>query len=281
MSDTGEVNNLSAKGYLGRQHIRVLSYNIQVGITTTRYRHYVTHSWKHVLPYPERVSTLRSIADFIADFDLVGLQEIDAGSLRTGFVDQAEFLAHAAMFPHWYSQTNRRLGHFARHAMGLLGRFGARRIVAHRLPGPIPGRGALEVHFGPVQEPLVVILLHLSLGRRTRRLQLEYIARLVNQFRHVVVMGDLNCPPESGELLSLTQSTDLRMAEHGVATYPSWRPVQSFDHILVTPTMEVREAQAFPINYSDHLPVGLELILPAGFNLYGEGTSPLEHVVDR
>lgn len=281
MIDTGEVNSASANGHPCRQHIRVLSYNIQVGITTTRFSHYVTHSWKHVLPYPERIDTLRSIARFISDFDLVGLQEIDAGSLRTGFIDQAEFLAQTAMFPHWYSQTNRRLGHFARHALGLLGRFGARRIVTHRLPGPIPGRGALEVHFGPTREPLVVVLLHLSLGRRTRRQQLEYVATLVNQYRHVVVMGDLNCLPESGELLTLTQNTDLRMAGHGVATYPSWRPIQAFDHILASPTLEVREAQAYPINYSDHLPVGLELILPAGFNLYEEASVPIEGIVDR
>lgn len=279
MADTGLVNNALASPHPSRQHIRLLSYNIQVGITTSRYRHYLTHSWKHVLPYPERMATLRSIARFIADFDLVGLQEIDVGSLRTGFVDQAEFLAQTAMFPHWYSQTNRRLGHFARHALGLLGRYNARRVIAHRLPGPIPGRGALEVHFGPVQEPLVVILLHLSLGRRTRRLQFEYVARLVNQYRHVVVMGDLNCTPEAGELLALTQTTDLRMAEHGAATYPSWRPVQSFDHILASPTLEAREFQAYPVNYSDHLPVGLELILPAGFNLYDDAAAPLGRIV--
>ncbi|OBS09201.1 endonuclease/exonuclease/phosphatase family protein [Acidihalobacter prosperus] len=281
MTDTGMVNSAHASPHPSRQLIRLLSYNIQVGITTSRYRHYLTHSWKHVLPYPERMATLRSIARFIADFDLVGLQEIDAGSLRTGFVDQAEFLANKAMFPHWYSQTNRRLGHFARHALGLMGRFSAHRVIAHRLPGPIPGRGALEVHFGSVHEPLVIILVHLSLGRRTRRLQLEYVARLANPHRHVVVMGDLNCAPEAGELLALTQNTDLRIAEHGVATYPSWRPVQSFDHILASPSLEVRESRAYPVNYSDHLPVGLELTLPAGLNLYDDDAAPLGRVLEH
>lgn len=281
MFDTGMVNSALASPHPSRQMIRLLSYNIQVGITTSRYRHYLTHSWKHVLPYPERMATLRGIAHFISDFDLVGLQEIDAGSLRTGFVDQAEFLAHTAPFPHWYSQTNRRLGHFARHALGLMGRFSAHRVVAHRLPGPIPGRGALEVHFGSQQEPLVVILVHLALGRRTRRMQFEYVARLAGQYRHVVVMGDLNCPPEARELLALTQTTDLRVADHGVATYPSWRPAQSFDHILTSSTLEVRRSQAFPVNYSDHLPVGLELILPAGLNLYHEEAAVLARTVEH
>ncbi|MGB5306989.1 MAG: hypothetical protein WBO57_12180, partial [Gammaproteobacteria bacterium] len=32
------------------QRLRLLSYNVQAGISTARYRHYITQSWKHVLP---------------------------------------------------------------------------------------------------------------------------------------------------------------------------------------------------------------------------------------
>lgn len=259
--------------------LRLLSYNIQVGITTRHYRQYITHSWKHVLPYPERMETLRAIGQFIAGFDIVGLQELDTGSLRSGFVDQAEYLAQVGMFPHWYSRTNRRIGRFARHALGLLGRYPAHRIVEHRLPSAIPGRGALEVHFGNAQAPLVILLLHLSLSRRARRLQFDYIARVIAKHDYVVVMGDLNCQPESHEMLALLRNSDLRIAPHGEHTYPSWRPSQAFDHILMSRTLQVHEAKVYPVAFSDHLPVGLELSLPPAVKL-DDTPLGLEYVVE-
>src|SRR5690606_37033671 len=38
----------------GVRPLRFLSFNIQVGIGTARYRHYFTKGWKHVLPHPDR-----------------------------------------------------------------------------------------------------------------------------------------------------------------------------------------------------------------------------------
>lgn len=63
--------------------LRLLSYNIQVGIGAKRYRDYVTDSWKHVLPHAQIYNNLGHIARAISDFDIVALQEVDAGSLRT------------------------------------------------------------------------------------------------------------------------------------------------------------------------------------------------------
>ncbi|MBN2299383.1 MAG: hypothetical protein JXM72_12355, partial [Deltaproteobacteria bacterium] len=59
--------------------LRLLSYNIQVGIPSKRYRDYVTHGWKHLLPHRERHQNLSRIARMIKDFDVVGLQELDSG----------------------------------------------------------------------------------------------------------------------------------------------------------------------------------------------------------
>ena len=81
------------------QQLHLLSYNIQAGIYTRQYSEYVTKSWKHVLPHRERLHNLSRIAAMLHEFDLVGLQEVDAGSLRSGFVDQTEYLAYHAHFP--------------------------------------------------------------------------------------------------------------------------------------------------------------------------------------
>ncbi|MDR9489869.1 MAG: hypothetical protein RI539_05940 [Spiribacter sp.] len=85
--------------------LRLMSYNIQVGIQTRYYHQYFTRGWRHVLPDTKRLPNLRRIADLIGEFDLVGLQELDAGSLRSGFVDQNAFLADTAAFPYRYQQT--------------------------------------------------------------------------------------------------------------------------------------------------------------------------------
>ena len=116
-----------------------LSYNIQTGISTGSYRHYLTKSWRQVLPHPERLDNLDRIATMIGDYDMVGLQEVDGGSLRSGFINQIEYLAHEAGFPHWHDQTNRDLGKFARYSIGLLTRFHPSALEEWRLPGRIPG----------------------------------------------------------------------------------------------------------------------------------------------
>ena len=107
------------------RRLSVLSYNIQAGIDTRTFRHYLTQSWKHVLPHRERMANLNRIAQLLSQHDLVGLQEVDAGSLRSGFIGQTEYLAHRAGFPYWHQQVNRNIGALAQHSNGLLSRFRA------------------------------------------------------------------------------------------------------------------------------------------------------------
>lgn len=247
--------------------LRVLSYNIQVGITTQRPHHYLTHSWKHVLPHSQRLSNLERIAHLVGEFDIVGLQEVDAGSLRSSFINQTEYLAEQARFPFWYHQVNRNLGRFAQHSNGLLSRVRPSELHELRLPGLIPGRGAILARYGHEDESLAVVMLHLALSSRARLRQLGYIAELINEFPHAIVMGDMNCRPHSREMELLFRRTELREPLEEVLTFPSWRPAHSIDHILVTSGLRVTRVQALNHAYSDHLPIAMELELPRGLQL--------------
>lgn len=251
------------------QRIRVLSYNVQVGISANRFHHYFTNSWKHFLPYQGRLGNLDSVARFISGFDLVGLQELDAGSLRSQYVNLAQYLAERSEHPYWYSQTNRNLGRIAQHSLGLLSRFHPHTVVEHKLPGVIPGRGALEAHFGTEQGAgsLVIMLVHLSLGRRARHMQMQYIAEVLRDHEHVVVMGDMNCPSHATEVQRLVRQTRLQEPLAARKTYPSWRPMHAFDHILVTPGLGVEQVDVYNVSYSDHLPVGVEVVVPDNVTL--------------
>jgi endonuclease/exonuclease/phosphatase family metal-dependent hydrolase len=250
-----------------RQRIRLLSYNIQVGIASTRFRDYFTMSWKHVLPHAQLYENLQSIARIIGGYDLVALQEADGGSLRSGFINQTEYLAHHAEFPFWSHQVNRDLGRFAQHANGLLSRYKPSEVIDFKLPGFIPGRGALMVRFGSERNPLVVVILHLALGQRARQRQLASIGEIVRNHEHVVVMGDMNCQPNSPEMRDLLRKTHLCEPAHGLKTFPSWRPARTIDHILVTPSLEVRDVHVLNHLFSDHLPIAMDITLPKDVTL--------------
>ncbi|MEE8285943.1 MAG: hypothetical protein V3R72_04550 [Gammaproteobacteria bacterium] len=45
----------------------------------------------------------------------------------------------------------------------------------------------------------------------------------------------------------------------------SWWPRGRIDHILVTPEIRIRRSFVPPWHYSDHLPIAMEVILPAPF----------------
>lgn len=249
------------------RRLRLLSYNIQVGIPTSRPHHYITNSWKHLLPHPTRLSNLDNIAHTISSYDIVGLQEVDAGSLRSGFVNLTDYLATRAGFPFWHHQVNRRIGQIARHSHGLLSRVRPDEISEYRLPGLIPGRGAIMARYGHGDNALVLFFIHLALSPRARMSQLAFLCELIQQHRHVVLMGDLNCQPHSPEMAMLFRNTDLCEPIDVLHTFPSWKPERHLDHILISSELEVISAEVLQHPWSDHLPIAMEIALPEGVRL--------------
>lgn len=259
------------------RRLRLLSYNIQTGIATSRYHQYLTHSWKHVLPCAARRGNLDRIASMVQHYDIVGLQEADAGSLRSGYVNLTEYLASRAGFPHWYDQTNRNFGMFAQHSMGVLSRMRATEITEHRLPGAIPGRGALIVRYGHGRDALALMLVHLALGKRARLRQLGFIGEIASTHRNLILMGDLNCRSDSPEISTLIERVGLREPTHDLHTFPSWRPIRNIDHILVSPSLCVMDVSVLNYPFSDHLPIAMEISLPDDLELGGRNDSGFDN----
>lgn len=249
------------------RHLRLLSYNIQVALSTGRYRHYITRSWRHVLPSADRMPNLDRIAHLVRDYDIVGLQETDAGSLRSRNVNQVRYLADHASFPFWNSQVNRDLGKLAQHSLGFLSRVRPGVIQEYKLPGMIPGRGVLVAKFGAPERPLVLVVTHLALGPRTRRQQLAFISELIGNYEHVILMGDTNCEPQDLIEDSALRQTGLRVAPQLHKTYPSWQPRRNIDHILVTPSLQIHRVEVIDERISDHLPIAMEVVLPDDLDL--------------
>ena len=248
--------------------LRLMSCNILAGGSIRKYRHYVTEGWKHVLPMRSKRQNLDSLAKLLAGFDMVGLQESDAGSLRSGFLNQTEYLAEGAGFPYWSHQPNRKIAQFAASSNGLLTRIKPAEVRDYALPSRIPGRGAMWARFDLDGAELIVVVVHLSLGPQSRTRQLGFIADLIWSSPHVVLMGDFNCALDSPEMTQLLRRTGLTPA-HGAPppTFPSWRPRRAIDHILVSEKMEIENLYTLPHAVSDHLPLAAEVRLPAPLRL--------------
>ena len=242
--------------------LRLLSYNIQNGLSTRKYSDYVTRSWKHVVPVPSRMENLDGIADQVKTYDIVALQEIDAGSLRSGFLNQVKYLADKAGFEYVYNQVNRRIGVLTQHSNAILSRTQPSRLVEHKLPGVIPGRGALHVWYGDGDYALHVFIMHLALGRRGRLRQIEYLAEVIGAYPYTIVMGDLNCRSDSREMQRLLELAGLAEPLAGMNTFPSWEPTRQLDHILISPSIKVLDVSVQEWRYSDHLPIAMEVALP-------------------
>ena len=245
------------------RRLRLLSANIQAGSSTRRYSDYAMRSWSHVLPAGRKQRALDAIARLAGEHDIVGLQESDPGSWRSGFTNQTHYLAERAGFDFWSHQPNRRVGGVASSANGLLSRLEPVEVLDHPLPGRVKGRGLLLARFGAGDDGLVVAIAHLSLGATSRRSQLAFIGEVLADHRHAVLMGDFNCVADRPEMALLYQRTRLQPPAHAIPTFPAWRPQRAIDHILLTGDLGPGEMHAQAAAQSDHLALSLQLDVPA------------------
>lgn len=233
--------------------MKILSYNIQAAIASDSYLSYVSRWHRQIFPSPAKAETLRHIARFISDFDVVCLQEVDLGGFRNGYENQVEqFLAHTG-FEHHVCQINRVVGKLSVHGNLILSKTPLRQVVNTHLPSRIRGRGMLAAAVAMPFGEMVVANVHLSLGAMDQFKQVRFIRETLKPYEHVCLMGDFNCPPDAEQLHLLTDFQYTRLNQ-GAHTYPSWKPSQTLDHIFVKGCL-TGHAQVAQFSQSDHLPV--------------------------
>lgn len=240
----------------------IATCNMQSGVTTDRYLHYVTRSWHSFTPHKRQHLAMRDGGRAFENFELVALQEIDAGSWRTNNVNQLSRLAELAGFEHHEFLINRDFGRFAQHGLGVLSRSPIKRLNEIRLPGLIPGRGALHIETLIHNEPTHVVVTHLSLGWRSRRQQLHVLANRLARFDRFILMGDMNCHASEIQRAFKGIRNDVQLPTASVASYPSWDPQRAIDHIAVA-GIAVESCRTLDSLPSDHLPIAATLV-PSG-----------------
>jgi endonuclease/exonuclease/phosphatase family metal-dependent hydrolase len=246
------------------QAFSLLSYNIQAGIGTQRAHHYVTRVHHQLISTKAKRKRLRAIGNFISDYDVVCLQEVDPGGRRAGFTNQGELLSHTSRLPHHVFQENRTVRAISRHGNAILSRIPIKSVVDLKLPGRMGGRGALiaELDMDPAT---VVACVHLSLGEVDQIEQVECLAEHLtlpryNRARRIIA-GDFNCGVGSMPMKRLMDLCGLRLLTDGTdKTYPAWAPRHALDHILSDDKALDHDILVEDVTLSDHRPVSAQFM---------------------
>ncbi|MFN3522126.1 MAG: endonuclease/exonuclease/phosphatase family protein [Phenylobacterium sp.] len=209
--------------------------------------------------------------------DIVALQELDVGRLRTNGVDQAHEIAQRldmAFHFHPALRVEEEL-----YGDAILTSLPERKIKAGPLPGHprMPGlepRGALWIEVEIEGRRLQVINTHLGLVPREQHLQAAHLAGPQwlgdpDCAGPTILLGDFNATTSSVVHRALTarlrQSRALAERPTPSATFPSPFPVLRIDHLFVSEDIVVHEVFApfDPLTRvaSDHLPLVMDFSL--------------------
>jgi len=205
-------------------------------------------------------NVLSQITDFIKnqDPDVVGLVEVDTGSIRTGMVNQADFIAkslgHYSTFECKYgvSSLNQLVPIVRKQANAFLA---APRVRGERFHYFDTGIKRLIIELE--LDDVAIFLVHLSLKYRHRQYQLRSLYDLIRKTsKPVIVAGDFNTYWGDHEIYLFMQAAGLTSANtHSLPSYPSNSPRRELDFILHSAEIEVTGFAMPDVRFSDHLPL--------------------------
>lgn len=248
--------------------MRFVLYNIRYA-TGPKARNYVWASGKNL----QRITTfLRELEP-----DLVGLIEVDHGSYRSGWKNQAELLAESLGHYHSHSIKYGK-NSFWRHVPvvkkqgnAFLARDRIRNETFHFFQTGMK-RLVIELELDHV----VVYLVHLALGSRARHHQLSALYELLKKAQKpCIVAGDFNAIWGEREIDLFLAASGLQNANiESLPTYPSKNPHRHLDFILHSQGVSVRDFKVPQVPFSDHLPLVVDFDVEIAEDLRKTSRSP-------
>jgi endonuclease/exonuclease/phosphatase family metal-dependent hydrolase len=205
-------------------------------------------------------SVLPEIASFIqsVDPDVVGLIEVDTGSIRSRNVNQAEKLAsdlgmNTSYETKYGSKSLNQL-------LPIVRMQGNAFMAAPRMHGEkfhYFDTGIKRLIIELEMDDYAIFLVHLSLKYRHRHLQLRHLYDLIQATeKPVVVAGDLNTFWGENEIYLFMKAAGLRSANvDSRPTYPSRAPRKELDFVLYQDGIKVTAFDIPDVKLSDHLPL--------------------------
>lgn len=192
------------------------------------------------------------------DPDVVAVQEVDRGVVRSWFVDQPALVAQAIDADAWHYAPARRLLLTGSDGIALCVRGTIDHIRVVDLPHPTDAQRRVAIVAGIVvgEDRVTVITTHLHNDAPVARDQLAALLdEVAGEPSPRVVLGDLNLQPS--EVEGPLRGAGFELVG-GDPTNPAWEPVQRIDHIAVD-GLVVQRAWTPEMGLSDHRPVAVDV----------------------
>jgi len=193
--------------------------------------------------------------------DVVGLVEVDLGSIRHGYKNQVEKLGE-------------QLNHFNVQQVKYGDKSKFNKVPVVRNQGnAFLYKDELQNtefhHFDEGTKTLIIelelenvvfFLVHLALGSKTRLKQITQLYKLIkNTKKPIIIGGDFNLMLGEVEIeLFLAASGLVNPNNNNTPTFPSWNPSKHLDFILHSPEIKINEFRIPEVTLSDHLPLILD-----------------------
>ncbi|NVM31506.1 MAG: endonuclease/exonuclease/phosphatase family protein [Candidatus Helarchaeota archaeon] len=204
------------------------------------------------------------------DADIVGLNEIDMGHIKSGYMDLASYFAHKLNMYYYYGPT-----YYKHYGNVILSKYPILEAENFALPLIVKGwepRAVIRAVININSENWTVYVTHLSTKHDDRLAQVDYnysnsVVSIINRtpFTNVVWMGDLNFEPTSEEYSKLNASpyNKFRDTHAFLSSNPNLTsgfdeygtPHQRIDYILCSPNLTPIESQVICSPASDHCAV--------------------------
>lgn len=219
----------------------------------------MTYNIRHAISSDGRID-IEGIARVIEESgaQVVGLQEVDKRFIRTLFMDQTKKLAEKLDMYYYFGDAMNILG--AEYGNAILSKFPIISVNNLQLDSKEESRGVLSARIDVNGKEINFLVTHLSLNRSTRNRQLQQIKSYLGILEgEVILMGDFNSAPDSGEIMYISRELkevvgDLEKSELHTFQRRDGSRVQ-IDYIFVSQEIASREVFTVVSDASDHLPL--------------------------
>ena len=237
--------------------MRLLLYNIRYAVGGGASMHMPLPGAGYVLG---NQSVLPEITKFVKsiDPDIVGLIEVDTGSIRSRKVNQAEEIAsHLGMNTSYETKYGPKS---INQILPIVRKQGNAFMAAPRVHGEkfhYFDTGIKRLIIELEMNEFAVFLVHLSVKYRHRHLQLRRLYDLIEKTKKpVIVAGDFNTFWGENEIYLFLRAAKLTSANpESLPTYPSRAPRKELDFILYQDGINVTNFEVPQVRFSDHLPL--------------------------
>lgn len=196
--------------------------------------------------------------------DIFAMAEIDKKSIRSRFVNHIEELAkhceyNTVAYDSKYGKRSiiRKMPIIKSHCNAVLAK---EKNIAHEKHYLKNGLKKLVLKM-QISGKIDLYIVHLSLGQKSRKKQLEELANLIrNSKNEVIIAGDFNTLRGSRELQNFTEKNNLHSVnKKHIPTFPSIKPKRELDFFLISQGIKVKKFRILKEQLSDHLPILLEV----------------------